>query len=124
MCAIFVGSPFISLMNVILRSFLLTMFLLLLVMKAMAFSQNQHHLGSPFECGFERGLSRGNRFSMQFFTVTLVFLLFDLEIVLIMPSVLLERFTVLGAVLVSFIVVVLTLALLMEWGGGLIEWKS
>ena len=45
---------------------------------------------SPFECGFEPGVIRRFHFSSHFFLVSLVFVVFDVELVLLFPVVILS----------------------------------
>jgi len=40
---------------------------------------------SPFECGFTPFERRWQRFSIQFFLVSLIFLIFDVELILMFP---------------------------------------
>jgi len=42
---------------------------------------------SPFECGFEPNSSKHHAFSVRFFFILLIFLIFDVEIVIILPLV-------------------------------------
>lgn len=40
---------------------------------------------SPFECGFSPKLNSRINFSLQFFLITLIFLVFDVELILMFP---------------------------------------
>nr|USS60633.1 NADH dehydrogenase subunit 3 [Nipponacmea sp. JM-2022] len=80
---------------------------------------------TPFECGFDPFGSGRFPFSLQFFLVAIVFLLFDLEIALIYPlasidmGCLSEMAMVAGGV---FLLIVLG-GLIHEWKEGSLEWK-
>lgn len=41
---------------------------------------------SPFECGFNPSYKTRVPFSLQFFLIALIFIIFDVEIILIIPS--------------------------------------
>nr|YP_009034356.1 NADH dehydrogenase subunit 3 [Draconetta xenica]BAO84687.1 NADH dehydrogenase subunit 3 [Draconetta xenica] len=81
---------------------------------------------SPYECGFDPQGSARLPFSLRFFLVAILFLLFDLEIALLLPlpwgcqlpSPLLT-FT-----LASSIIIILTLGLIYEWLQGGLEWAE
>jgi NADH-ubiquinone oxidoreductase chain 3 len=63
-------------------------YLLLLVGERVSIklSQDQEKL-SPFECGFTPKFSARIPFSIRFFLVTIIFLVFDVELILIFPLV-------------------------------------
>jgi NADH-ubiquinone oxidoreductase chain 3 len=75
---------------------------------------------SPFECGFDpQGTSR-LPFSLRFYLIALIFLIFDVEIVLILPLVVLMSrvdLWVWGGILIGFVFVLL-LGLYYEWAQG------
>ena len=65
-------------------SFILV-FVLLVMVFLLSYSFDKSHLGkiSPFECGFQPFSSLGVPFSVPFFVISLMFLLFDVEIILV-----------------------------------------
>nr|WIL10135.1 NADH dehydrogenase subunit 3 [Actornithophilus hoplopteri] len=73
---------------------------------------------SPFECGFESSFISRIPFSLHFFTITIVFLIFDLEIVVLLPLVSLS----IDFSLISIIIFILLLGLLLEWFDGSLDW--
>nr|YP_010960581.1 NADH dehydrogenase subunit 3 [Tigrigobius multifasciatus]WNH38010.1 NADH dehydrogenase subunit 3 [Tigrigobius multifasciatus] len=81
---------------------------------------------SPYECGFDPIGSARLPFSMRFFLVAILFLLFDLEIALLLP---LPWANQLPSPLDTFfwaatVVVLLTLGLVYEWVQGGLEWAE
>lgn len=78
---------------------------------------------SPFECGFDCFFSSGRSFSISFFCICLIFLLFDVELVLLgvfpfyFSSFLGIYFFVM--VIVVFFIVFTTFY---EWFNGLLQW--
>nr|YP_009243189.1 NADH dehydrogenase subunit 3 [Etroplus suratensis]AMR00364.1 NADH dehydrogenase subunit 3 [Etroplus suratensis]AOR40969.1 NADH dehydrogenase subunit 3 [Etroplus suratensis] len=85
-----------------------------------------HEKLSPYECGFDPLGSARLPFSMRFFLVAILFLLFDLEIALLLP---LPWGDQLSTPLLTFIwattvLILLTLGLIYEWLQGGLEWAE
>nr|YP_009912605.1 NADH dehydrogenase subunit 3 [Centropus bengalensis]QLJ57879.1 NADH dehydrogenase subunit 3 [Centropus bengalensis] len=81
---------------------------------------------SPYECGFDPLGSARLPFSIRFFLVAILFLLFDLEIALLLP---LPWATQLQSPMMtltwtSTILILLTLGLIYEWMQGGLEWAE
>nr|ABV23478.1 NADH dehydrogenase subunit 3 [Dysithamnus plumbeus] len=81
---------------------------------------------SPYECGFDPLGSARLPFSIRFFLVAILFLLFDLEIALLLP---LPWATQLQSPLTtlmwsSIIILLLTLGLVYEWIQGGLDWAE
>nr|AFB19874.1 NADH dehydrogenase subunit 3 [Turdoides jardineii]AFB19875.1 NADH dehydrogenase subunit 3 [Turdoides jardineii] len=81
---------------------------------------------SPYECGFDPLGSARLPFSIRFFLVAILFLLFDLEIALLLPlpwaTQLQDPITTL--ILTSVLILFLTLGLVYEWVQGGLEWAE
>nr|YP_004123330.1 NADH dehydrogenase subunit 3 [Paranemertes cf. peregrina SCS-2010]ADD62163.1 NADH dehydrogenase subunit 3 [Paranemertes cf. peregrina SCS-2010] len=79
---------------------------------------------SPFECGFDPNLSARLPFSMRFFLLAVLFLIFDVEIVLLMPVPLVLSFSSWesGVVLCVLFFMVLLVGLFHEWKEGSLNW--
>nr|YP_010026296.1 NADH dehydrogenase subunit 3 [Leptestheria brevirostris]QOQ37311.1 NADH dehydrogenase subunit 3 [Leptestheria brevirostris] len=80
---------------------------------------------SPFECGFDPVVSSRLPFSLRFFLIALIFLIFDVEIVLLLPSIpsfseVEQQTWVLNLV---FFLVVLLVGLYYEWNYGALDWS-
>nr|AGH18256.1 NADH dehydrogenase subunit 3 [Aethopyga siparaja] len=81
---------------------------------------------SPYECGFDPLGSARLPFSIRFFLVAILFLLFDLEIALLLPlpwATQLQSPTTTMA-LASSLILLLTLGLIYEWNQGGLEWAE
>jgi NADH-ubiquinone oxidoreductase chain 3 len=81
---------------------------------------------SSYECGFEHHNLSRVPFSLRYFFLTLIFLLFDLEIILIVfiPSSLYSVRVVYSVSILSLFLVLLLLGLFYEWKDGRLEWVS
>nr|YP_009250803.1 NADH dehydrogenase subunit 3 [Namalycastis abiuma]AMY15509.1 NADH dehydrogenase subunit 3 [Namalycastis abiuma] len=76
---------------------------------------------SPFECGFDPSSSARIPFSLRFFILVVIFLVFDIEIALLMPTPLITPAPLTMITLTTFIMI-LTLGLFHEWNEGSLEW--
>nr|YP_009543767.1 NADH dehydrogenase subunit 3 [Glossobalanus marginatus]AXZ97167.1 NADH dehydrogenase subunit 3 [Glossobalanus marginatus] len=81
---------------------------------------------SPYECGFDPLASARLPFSLRFFLVAILFLLFDLEIALLLPlpAALSTRDPQLSFTLATLIITILTVGLIYEWAEGGLEWAE
>nr|DAC76915.1 TPA_asm: NADH dehydrogenase subunit 3 [Pseudomyrmex concolor] len=79
---------------------------------------------SPFECGFDPMSNSRTPISSQFFMVGLVFLVFDVEITLLIPLVLMLKTFNMELILSSmFFILILIAGILFEYLEQSIEWK-
>nr|QHI42602.1 NADH dehydrogenase subunit 3 [Ciconia ciconia] len=81
---------------------------------------------SPYECGFDPLGSARLPFSIRFFLSAILFLLFDLEIALLLPipwAIQLQS-PITTLTWASTIILLLTLGLIYEWAQGGLEWAE
>nr|BBB86766.1 NADH dehydrogenase subunit 3 [Pandalus borealis] len=81
---------------------------------------------SPFECGFDPKGSARLPFSLRFFLIAVIFLIFDVEITLILPLASITGMTNIGTWLLTgiFFLLILLLGLFHEWHQGALEWAN
>lgn len=63
---------------------------------------------------------------MQFFLIALIFLIFDIELVLLFPVLLNAQAGAPGLIVFQYFIflLVLSLGLFAEWAQGMLEWKT
>nr|YP_009355501.1 NADH dehydrogenase subunit 3 [Lates japonicus]ASR74918.1 NADH dehydrogenase subunit 3 [Lates japonicus]BAX03806.1 NADH dehydrogenase subunit 3 [Lates japonicus]BBU25781.1 NADH dehydrogenase subunit 3 [Lates japonicus] len=85
-----------------------------------------HEKLSPYECGFDPLGTARLPFSLRFFLVAILFLLFDLEIALLLPLPWGDQLEspLLTFLWASAILSLLTLGLIYEWMQGGLEWAE
>nr|QGX04756.1 NADH dehydrogenase subunit 3 [Eryx tataricus]QJS52080.1 NADH dehydrogenase subunit 3 [Eryx tataricus] len=81
---------------------------------------------SPYECGFDPQGDARSPVSIQFFLVAILFILFDLEIVLLLPIPwsMNTSSPITTMTLTMAILIILTLGLIYEWLQGGLEWAD
>nr|AFQ62367.1 NADH dehydrogenase subunit 3 [Papilio dardanus]APC61763.1 NADH dehydrogenase subunit 3 [Papilio dardanus polytrophus]APC61801.1 NADH dehydrogenase subunit 3 [Papilio dardanus tibullus] len=81
---------------------------------------------SPFECGFDPKSSARIPFSLHFFLITVIFLIFDVEIALIFPIIysfnLVNFFTMMK--ISFFFLLMLLIGLYHEWNQNMLNWTN
>ena len=79
---------------------------------------------SAYECGFEAfGDARG-KFDVQFYLVSILFIIFDLEIAFLFPwAIVLGDIGFLGFWSMIVFLTVLTVGFIYEWKKGALEWQ-
>nr|BAD27144.1 NADH dehydrogenase subunit 3 [Gadus chalcogrammus] len=81
---------------------------------------------SPYECGFDPLGSARLPFSLRFFLIAILFLLFDLEIALLLPLPWGDQLSnpTLTFMWTTSVLALLTLGLIYEWLQGGLEWAE
>nr|AXS64917.1 NADH dehydrogenase subunit 3 [Latridiidae sp. 1 KM-2017] len=79
---------------------------------------------SPFECGFDPKNSARIPFSMQFFLIAMIFLIFDVEITLILPMIYTMKISNMMNyfMIVILFIIILLFGLFHEWNQGALNW--
>lgn len=79
---------------------------------------------SPFECGFIPQTQHRTPFSLHFFLITILFLVFDVELVLLFPFLLWPWIKVNFLSIFLIILFLLTIGLIIEWSQKILEWAK
>lgn len=78
----------------------------------------------PYECGLPSEVTHNFRFGVGFYQVGLLFILFDIEIVLLYPVALVLEDSVYALVAIGVFIFMLGVAYVYEWGTGTLDWKD
>nr|QHF17975.1 NADH dehydrogenase subunit 3 [Littoraria sinensis] len=81
---------------------------------------------SPFECGFDPIKSARLPFSLRFFLLAIIFLIFDVEIVLLFPALasMTSSFSFNMSISVFLFLIILIVGLFHEWNEGSLDWAQ
>nr|QTV20880.1 NADH dehydrogenase subunit 3 [Anoplophora horsfieldi] len=107
-------------MMIIFINFILIMLLNLISKKS--FSDREK--SSPFECGFDPKNPARLPFSLQFFLIAVIFLIFDVEITLLFPLIITLKISNLlnYSMIFIFFIMILIMGLFHEWNQGALNW--
>ena len=79
---------------------------------------------SPFECGFEAFEDARMKFDVRFYLVSILFIIFDLEIAFLFPwAVAFQDVSMAGFWSMMVFLAVLTIGFAYEWKKGALEWQ-
>lgn len=81
---------------------------------------------TPFECGFNPMRFKRLPFSVHFFLIAVIFLIFDIEIIIILPIIftLKRSFIKIWIITSILFIVILIVGLYHEWNNGILEWTK
>nr|YP_004123575.1 NADH dehydrogenase subunit 3 [Alpheus distinguendus]ACV90182.1 NADH dehydrogenase subunit 3 [Alpheus distinguendus] len=87
---------------------------------------NDREKNSPFECGFDPKGSARMPFSLRFFLIAVIFLIFDVEITLLLPLVSIMSLSNIKSWIMTgiFFLIILLLGLYHEWAQGALDWAE
>nr|AQP29940.1 NADH dehydrogenase subunit 3 [Diversitermes sp. A TB-2017] len=110
-----------SMMTIILSAAI--MILATLISKKM---NEDREKSSPFECGFDPKNSARLPFSSRFFLIAVIFMIFDVEIALLLPMPVTMMTSNMKAWLIisSVFLLILIIGLYHEWNQGSLEWSN
>nr|APX39842.1 NADH dehydrogenase subunit 3 [Leptomona erythrocephala] len=110
------------------------MILILMIMTILIFLLNltskksfyDREKSSPFECGFDPKTSARLPFSLHFFLIAIIFLIFDVEISLLLPMITIMKFSnILNySIIMIFFLIILLIGLYHEWNQGALNWSN
>nr|AXS65496.1 NADH dehydrogenase subunit 3 [Curculionoidea sp. 13 KM-2017] len=89
-------------------------------------SNSDREKNSPFECGFDPKNSARLPFSLQFFTIAVIFVIFDVELTLLLPMVVTTKLSNIIEISTSmiFFVLILIIGLYHEQNQGALNWAK
>nr|UQJ75215.1 NADH dehydrogenase subunit 3 [Allotermes cf. paradoxus]URX53921.1 NADH dehydrogenase subunit 3 [Allotermes sp.] len=81
---------------------------------------------SPFECGFDPKSPARLPFSLRFFLIAVIFLIFDVEIALLLPMTIVLTGSNMESwmAISSIFLLILIVGLYHEWNQGSLEWAT
>jgi NADH-quinone oxidoreductase subunit A len=78
----------------------------------------------PYECGLPSDVQQNFRFGISFYLVAMLFILFDIETILLYPVALqLDAFGVFALIETIVFIVLLLIAYVYVWRRGALEWR-
>nr|AYN73247.1 NADH dehydrogenase subunit 3 [Pollostacris sp. OR322] len=109
-----------------LISFIVPMIVMIIAMILSKKLINDREKSSPFECGFDPKSSARMPFSLRFFLIAVIFLIFDVEIALILPIVIIIKSSniLVWTMATMFFIMVLLMGLYHEWNQGALQWAD
>nr|YP_009112362.1 NADH dehydrogenase subunit 3 [Prays oleae]AIY61496.1 NADH dehydrogenase subunit 3 [Prays oleae] len=113
-------------MSILMIFFLITNILMMISMVISKKSNLDREKSSPFECGFDPKSSARIPFSLHFFLITVIFLIFDVEIALIFPMIMTYKLTnfYMWTKISIFFFIILLLGVYHEWNMKMLEWTK
>nr|WNV22556.1 NADH dehydrogenase subunit 3 [Psylliodes affinis] len=117
MIMMFLLSTLISIILMIL------IFMLNLISKKTFYDREK---SSPFECGFDPKTPARLPFSLHFFLIGIIFLIFDVEITLLLPLILTLKISniINYSYILMIFISILILGLYHEWNQGTLNWTN
>ena len=79
---------------------------------------------SAYECGFEAFDDARSKFDVKFYLVSILFIIFDLEIAFLFPwAISLGNIGILGFSSMMIFLFILTIGFIYEWKKGALDWE-
>nr|YP_010222504.1 NADH dehydrogenase subunit 3 [Brachyplatys subaeneus]AVJ52394.1 NADH dehydrogenase subunit 3 [Brachyplatys subaeneus]UCC45915.1 NADH dehydrogenase subunit 3 [Brachyplatys subaeneus] len=116
----------LSIIFIILTSMIISMIMMTGCSILSKKSEMDREKTSPFECGFDPFKSPRTPFSIQFFLLAVLFLIFDIEIAITLPIIITMKWMLTGkwVLTISLFMIILIGGLMHEWKNGVLEWSK
>nr|ATC73001.1 NADH dehydrogenase subunit 3 [Empoasca sp. EMHAU_031203] len=113
---------FIHFFTALILNFIIMILIILISKKTIVDFQKS----TPFECGFNPMTYKRLPFSIHFFLIAVIFLIFDIEIIIIIPMIMTMKLSMLIYWLLTLIlfILILILGLYHEWHNGMLDWTN
>nr|YP_009694500.1 NADH dehydrogenase subunit 3 [Eurydema liturifera]QEI26485.1 NADH dehydrogenase subunit 3 [Eurydema liturifera] len=116
---------FTIIINMILAIIVTTMMMMMCTLISKSSKKDQEK-SSPFECGFDPKSSARSPFSIQFFLIAVLFLIFDIEIAIMLPIILTMKWSMSSTWIITILlfIIILIMGLYHEWNNGVLKWAN
>nr|YP_010140045.1 NADH dehydrogenase subunit 3 [Balala fujiana]QQK57700.1 NADH dehydrogenase subunit 3 [Balala fujiana] len=111
--------------------YLLTTTIIVILMTTIILITNKKNIldmekSSPFECGFNPMSNKRLPFSIHFFLIAVIFLIFDVEVIIILPSLFSMKYSMTMNWMITLVLFMLTLIMgtFHEWKNGMLDWTK
>nr|YP_008757679.1 NADH dehydrogenase subunit 3 [Hylobitelus xiaoi]AFV63179.1 NADH dehydrogenase subunit 3 [Hylobitelus xiaoi]WCZ71285.1 NADH dehydrogenase subunit 3 [Hylobitelus xiaoi] len=115
-------------MKIILYQSFIIIFILMMMIIALNFLSKKtfqdREKNSPFECGFDPKNSARLPFSLQFFLIAVIFVIFDVELTLLLPIIIIMKISNIMnmTITINFFILLLLFGLYHEQNQGSLNW--
>lgn len=114
--------------NFLLLSFLIISFLFFLLIYIISLlilvKEYDFEKVSSYECGFDPFSEIRMKFNVKFYLVSILFIIFDIEIIFLFPwAVVLNTLGLLGFWVILFFLLILFIGFIYEWSNGALDWN-
>nr|YP_010531053.1 NADH dehydrogenase subunit 3 [Cladolidia biungulata]UXW93600.1 NADH dehydrogenase subunit 3 [Cladolidia biungulata] len=105
---------------------LISLIMMMLIKMISKKSMMEINKSSPFECGMNTISYKRLPFSSHFFLIAVIFLIFDIEIIMIAPTIMTMKISMYYTWMhTSFMfITIIMMGLYYEWFNGLIKWTQ
>nr|ATC73052.1 NADH dehydrogenase subunit 3 [Cuerna sp. EMHAU-2015-Zz052311] len=111
--------------------FMLIIIMLIMIMSMLIVTISKKSIidmqkSTPFECGFNPMSYKRLPFSIHFFLIAVIFLIFDIEIIIIVPMIFTMKSSMILYWLITstMFILILIIGLFHEWLNGMLNWTS